>query len=110
MKPHRVRMAHHLIVTYGLYKYLDVYRPPLISQADITKFHSDDYVNFLRMVTPDNMEQYVRQLQRCKFIFSPLEPSICPWKVFNMVYSYCGKLSFLDMISFAAHCFPSNLN
>lgn len=64
MKPHRVRMAHHLIVTYGLYKYLDVYRPPLISQADITKFHSDDYVNFLRMVTPDNMEQYVRQLQR----------------------------------------------
>mmetsp|Transcript_17177 Transcript_17177/g.37538 ORF Transcript_17177/g.37538 Transcript_17177/m.37538 type:complete len:405 (+) Transcript_17177:139-1353(+) len=64
MKPHRVRMAHHLIVTYGLYKYMDVFRPPLIKQAELTKFHSDDYVNFLRMVSPDNMQQYVRQLQR----------------------------------------------
>jgi len=68
MKPHRVRMAHHLIVTYGLYKYMDVFRPPLIKQAELTKFHSDDYVNFLRMVSPDNMQQYVRQLQRCKFL------------------------------------------
>jgi len=64
MKPHRVRMAHHLIVQYGLYEHMDVFRPPLIKQAELTKFHSDDYVNFLRMVTPDNMDQYTRQLQR----------------------------------------------
>lgn len=64
MKPHRVRMAHHLIVTYGLYQYMETFRPQLIKQADITKFHSDDYVNFLSTVTPDNMSLYVRQLQR----------------------------------------------
>mmetsp|Transcript_23268 Transcript_23268/g.41152 ORF Transcript_23268/g.41152 Transcript_23268/m.41152 type:complete len:440 (+) Transcript_23268:137-1456(+) len=64
MKPHRVRMAHHLIVGYGLAEQLEVFRPPLIKQAEITRFHSDDYVNFLRMVTPDNMSQYTRQLQR----------------------------------------------
>ena len=67
MKPHRVRMAHNLIVTYGLYKSMEVFRPALCKQADMTRFHSDDYVNFLRLVTPDNMHEYLRQLQRCTF-------------------------------------------
>jgi histone deacetylase 1/2 len=80
MKPHRVRMAHHLIVTYGLYEHMEAFRPQLIKQAEITKFHSDDYVNFLRMVTPDNMNQYVRQLQR----FNVGED--CP--VFDDLFSY----------------------
>ncbi len=31
----------------------------------MTRFHSDDYVNFLRVITPDNMQEYMRQLQRC---------------------------------------------
>ena len=64
MKPHRVRMAHHLIVGYGLAQHFEVFRPALIKQAEITRFHSDDYVNFLKMITPDNMSQYLRQLQR----------------------------------------------
>jgi histone deacetylase 1/2 len=80
MKPHRVRMAHHLIVGYGLAAHFEVFRPPLIKQAEITRFHSDDYVNFLRMVTPDNMNQYVRQLQR----FNVGED--CP--VFDDLFSY----------------------
>jgi len=64
MKPHRIRLCHHLVVSYGLHREMELFRPPLIKQAEITKFHSDDYVNFLRMVTPDNMQQYLRQLQR----------------------------------------------
>lgn len=66
MKPHRVRMAHHLVVSYGLYKHMEVFRPELVKQAELTRFHSDDYVNFLRLVTTDNMHEYMRQLQRCK--------------------------------------------
>ncbi|GBG32289.1 Histone deacetylase [Hondaea fermentalgiana] len=64
MRSKRITLTHHLIVGYGLYKYMDSFRPPLISAADMTKFHTDDYINFLRTVTPDNMDQYVRQLQR----------------------------------------------
>ena len=30
----------------------------------MTRFHSDDYINFLRVITPDNMQEYMRQLQR----------------------------------------------
>ena len=32
------------------------------------RFHSDDYINFLRIITPDNMHDYIRQLQRCKYL------------------------------------------
>jgi acetoin utilization deacetylase AcuC-like enzyme len=64
MKPHRVRMAHQLIVSYNLYREMDVFRPPLIDASELTRFHSDDYVNFLRAVTPDNMHEHLRQLQR----------------------------------------------
>jgi histone deacetylase 1/2 len=30
----------------------------------MTRFHSDDYINFLRVITPDNMSEYMKQLQR----------------------------------------------
>ena len=52
MKPHRVRMTHNLIVNSGLHRKMDVFRPQLISAASLTRFHSDDYVNFLRLISP----------------------------------------------------------
>ena len=52
MKPHRVRMTHNLIVNYNLYREMEVFRPKLISAQQMTKFHSDDYINFLRTITP----------------------------------------------------------
>ena len=81
MKPHRVRMAHNLIVAYGLYKQMEVFRPSLVSHGEMTKFHSDDYINFLRLVTPDNMHEYLRQLQR----FNVGED--CP--VFDGLFDFC---------------------
>ena len=27
MKPHRIRMAHNLLLNYGLYKKMEIYRP-----------------------------------------------------------------------------------
>ena len=58
MKPHRARMTHNLVVNYGLYRKMDIFRPKLISADQLTRFHSDDYVNFLRLITPDNMSDY----------------------------------------------------
>ena len=101
MKPHRVKMAHSLIVHYGLASHMEVrlgcnpaiasnavlvlacnlrcvqsmecqnciacaihcqamkqclqiYHPHLASAADMTKFHAEDYIDFLQNVTPDN--------------------------------------------------------
>ena len=74
-------MTHNLVLNYGLYKKMEVFRPKIISAADMTKFHSDDYINFLRVITPDNMHEHVRPLQR----FNVGED--CP--VFDGLFEFC---------------------
>jgi histone deacetylase 1/2 len=66
MKPHRIRMAHNLAMNYGLYKKMDIFRPPRATFQDMTRFHSDDYLNFLRRISPDNMHEFAKSLQKCK--------------------------------------------
>lgn len=53
MKPHRVRMAHALVLRYGLHNKMDCYRPRPASAADVAAFHSKDYVSFLQNAAPD---------------------------------------------------------
>eukprot|EP00605_Chrysophyceae_sp_TOSAG23-4_P000239 GSChrysophyteH1.ASY1.ANO1.276.1 assembled CDS len=67
MKPHRARLTHNLVVNYGLFRQMDIFRPTLMPASDLTRFHSDDYINFLRLITPDNMSDYTRQLQKFNF-------------------------------------------
>ncbi|KAI0529473.1 hypothetical protein KFK09_002023 [Dendrobium nobile] len=52
MKPHRIRMAHNLVVHYRLHHLMEVCRPYPASAADIRRFHSEDYVDFLASITP----------------------------------------------------------
>merc|ERR1711892_1039648 len=58
MKPHRIRMTHNLLVNYGLYRKMQIYRAARTSQEDMTRFHSDDYIKFLKHIRPDNMNDY----------------------------------------------------
>uniref|UniRef100_M8BRY6 Histone deacetylase n=1 Tax=Aegilops tauschii TaxID=37682 RepID=M8BRY6_AEGTA len=51
MKPHRIRMAHSLVIHYGLHRLLELSRPFPASEADISRFHSDEYVSFLASAT-----------------------------------------------------------
>lgn len=74
-------MTHNLIVNYGLHRKMDIFRPRMLSASELTKFHSDDYINFLQLITPDNMCDYTRQLQR----FNVGED--CP--VFDGLYDFC---------------------
>ncbi|RWS30073.1 Histone deacetylase 2-like protein [Leptotrombidium deliense] len=81
MKPHRIRMAHNLILNYGLYRKMEIYRPHKATQEEMTKYHSDDYIRFLRSIRPDNMSEYNKQMQR----FNVGED--CP--VFDGLYEFC---------------------
>jgi len=81
MKPHRMRMTHNLLLNYGLYRKMEVYRPHKATQDEMTKFHSDDYIKFLRSIRPDNMGEYSKLLQR----FNVGED--CP--VFDGLYEFC---------------------
>eukprot|EP00198_Chlamydomonas_reinhardtii_P001340 XP_001690675.1 histone deacetylase [Chlamydomonas reinhardtii] len=60
MKPHRVRLAHCLVTRYDLWHHLDIVRPCPARKSDLVAFHTPDYVDFLRAVTPANQ----RSLQR----------------------------------------------
>jgi len=74
-------MTHSLVVYYWLYRNMEVLRPKPVLLSEMTRFHSDDYINFLRVITPDNMQEYMRQLQR----FNVGED--CP--VFDGLFEFC---------------------
>ena len=82
MKPHRIRMAHNLLLNYGLYRKMEIYRPSSASFEELCKFHSEDYVNFLAKVTPDNLRQYSTQMQK----FNAGEYTDCP--VFDGLFEF----------------------
>ena len=81
MRPHRVRLTHHLVVGYGLYKHLNVFRPKKATRKDFTAFHSDDYVQFLQEVTPENAEDHLHAFESFGI------GDDCP--IFDGLYEYC---------------------
>jgi len=74
-------MTHNLLLHYDLYKDMDVFQPTPASAEDMTQFHSDEYIEFLRLVTPDNQHEHMRQLKR----FNVAED--CP--VFDGLFRFC---------------------
>ncbi|KAG6413334.1 hypothetical protein SASPL_126043 [Salvia splendens] len=83
MKPHRIRMAHNLIVHYGLHRRMEISRPFPAAFEDIRRFHSPEYVEFLSSVAPETLldHTHARQLRR----FNVGED--CP--VFDGLFDFC---------------------
>lgn len=48
MKPHRLCLTHNLVAKYGLHKKMQVYRLRHASEEEMMKFHSQDYIDFLK--------------------------------------------------------------
>jgi len=82
MKPWRLRLAHELIVNYGLYKRMDVWRPRPVEVDDIEKFHDQEYLDFLQRVTPDN----ARELSSKASTFCVGDQTDCP--IFDGLYEF----------------------
>ncbi|ERM94967.1 histone deacetylase 19 [Amborella trichopoda] len=81
MKPHRIRMTHALLAHYGLLHQMQVLKPFPSRDRDLCKFHADDYVAFLRGITPETQQDHMKALKR----FNVGED--CP--VFDGLYSFC---------------------
>jgi histone deacetylase 1/2 len=58
MKPFRIKMAHQLIVNYGLYRKMNVYQPHRATNAEMQKFHSPEYIEYLNRVMPTSDENH----------------------------------------------------
>ena len=60
MKPFRIRMTHELIKSYKLDDYmLDIDLPEgYMDEIDMSTFHSDDYIELLKNISPENQADY----------------------------------------------------
>jgi histone deacetylase 1/2 len=82
MKPHRLKLAHHLVLSYGLYRKMECYRPRMATSEDMEAFHTPEYVEFLRRVAPDIEKRYGGQLAR----FNIGDGTDCP--LFDGLYEF----------------------
>lgn len=101
-----MRIVHHLLLAYDLCKEMDIFvsvivlcdiqKPQLIDYKDIMRFHSDDYVNFLRTINPDNAAMMGKEQIQCSSSPppSPLvnvgEDSPVFDGLFDYIRSYCS--------------------
>lgn len=63
MKPFRLMLTDHLVIGYKLYEKMDLYTPKPASKEELLEFHSEDYIDFLQKVTPDNVSKYSNLLK-----------------------------------------------
>ncbi|KAH6854016.1 hypothetical protein B0I37DRAFT_319860 [Chaetomium sp. MPI-CAGE-AT-0009] len=82
MKPHRIRLAHSLVMNYDVYKFLEIYRAKPAVTSEMTQFHTDEYIEFLQKVTPDNMDGFMREQGKYNV------GDDCP--VFDGLFEFCG--------------------
>lgn len=82
MKPHRLSVIHSLVLNYGLYKKMQIYRPYRASAHDMCRFHSDEYIEFLQRVTPQNIQSFTKYLSHFNV------GDDCP--VFDGLFDFCS--------------------
>jgi len=69
MKPIRIKMAHQLIVNYGLYRKMEVYEPHWANYTELTAFHSPEYVDYLEKVSKNPNDCHTEKLCKNNLIF-----------------------------------------
>ncbi|ODV59212.1 histone deacetylase HOS2 [Ascoidea rubescens DSM 1968] len=81
MKPFRLKLTDHLIISYQLYKKMDCYLPRPATKEELLEFHDEDFINFLATITPENSNKYAQLLKKFNI------GDDCP--VFDGIYDYC---------------------
>ncbi|KAJ8097013.1 hypothetical protein POJ06DRAFT_37873 [Lipomyces tetrasporus] len=81
MKPFRLMLTDHLVLGYGLHDKMDFYKTRPATEEEILQFHSEDYIDFLQRVTPENKNEF--ESVWSKFNIG----DDCP--IFDGIYDYC---------------------
>ena len=84
MKPQRLTVTHSLVLNYGLHKKMQVYRPYIASGPDMNRFHSEEYIEFLARVSPNNIQSFSKSLRHYN-----VGAADCP--VFDGLYDFCAR-------------------
>lgn len=82
MKPFRLMLTDHLVLSYGLHEKMDWYKPRPATQFEIEEFHNSDYVDFLQRVTPKTLSKFPNVDQKFNIGID------CP--IFDGLYRYAS--------------------
>ncbi|ORY24791.1 hypothetical protein BCR39DRAFT_545951 [Naematelia encephala] len=82
MKPTRIRMCHSLVMNYGLYKKMEIFRAKPATKREMSQFHTDEYVDFLHRINPDNANQFAKE--QVKYNVGDDTP------IFDGLFEYCS--------------------
>ncbi|EPQ52530.1 histone deacetylase [Gloeophyllum trabeum ATCC 11539] len=72
MKPHRIFITHHLVRAYNMLDKMHVLRAKRATPEDMTRFHTDECVNFLQRDTPETAEDLTYKYTRSQTVITPL--------------------------------------
>ncbi|KAI0638690.1 histone deacetylase [Trametes polyzona] len=61
MKPQRMRITHELVSAYDMLPKMHVLRAKRATAETMTRFHTDEYIDFLSKVTPENARRLTYQ-------------------------------------------------
>ncbi|PVV04355.1 hypothetical protein BB560_001145 [Smittium megazygosporum] len=82
MKPFRMRMAHSLVTSYGLDKYMEIIRPNPATTDEMTRFHTNDYIEYIKRASPEFAEK--QQIHTLRY----LPGDDCP--PFDGIFEFCS--------------------
>ncbi|TFK85461.1 histone deacetylase [Polyporus arcularius HHB13444] len=82
MKPQRMRITHELVSAYDMLPKMHILRAKRASAETMTRFHTDEYVDFLSKVTPENARRLTYQGTR--FLVGDDNPP------FEGVFEFCS--------------------
>jgi histone deacetylase HOS2 len=85
MKPWRLTLTNQLVLGYGMDAGMDVFISRAATKGEMAEFHSDDYLNFLQRVTPENMSEFGDGVKSYNI------GDDCP--VFDGLWEYCSLYS-----------------
>jgi len=85
MKPHRLKLTHHLLLTYGMYRKMEVLRPHDATPEELERFHAHEYVDFLQKVTPESEPEFEKIASK----FNIGQYSDCP--IFDGLYNFMSS-------------------
>jgi len=83
MKPFRLMLTDHLVISYKLFEQMDLYTPRAATKEEMLEFHSEDYIDFLQRITPQQVSKLDEETLNQFNIGDD-----CP--VFDGMYDYSG--------------------
>lgn len=91
MKPWRLTLTKSLVMSYGMHHAMDLYSPRPATGEELESFHTDDYVKFLSIATPNNIFDLYPELANGPPGYSSAVYGVgddCP--IFDGLYNYCS--------------------